>query len=839
MVVHAQYLKKRYFSAVFYSGLKNWKSFVFSLCLFFFLLGTSVCLVEAANVAPSLDLIGPKNVQENASLSFTLLATDANNDSLEYSSSNLPAGSQLDASSGLFEWTPSYDQAKKYQVEFIVSDGEYNDSEYVEIAVSNTNRIPQLQAIADYTINENEFLEIILGGTDDDGDILEYSKSISSGLIVGNKFTWTPSYEREGEHLIRFAVNDGVDEVYQTAKVTVENVNRKPILFSISDEAVAPKSIVDFSLDAYDFDDDSLTFNNETPLPIGSSFNSGYFAWIPYDTDFGVYTLKFNVSDGIDTSETKEMRIFVDVSAQPPVFGKIVHPPIYENELLSFKVDVIGKKLSYEMPLYPDDTSSFSLPSLVFGWTPSYEQSGIHLVEFGVQEKAYPTFKAFKHLFLDVQNVNRAPEIGTIIGKSVNETETIFLNITATDPDGDSLSYSNNPSLGKFQGNTFIWTPGYSESGPHAIDFIVSDGELTNSTSVMIIVEDTNMPPELSFIGSKTAVFNNTLEFTLTAFDVDGDELEFNATGLPPGATFNATSKLFRWKPLESQKGKYTIGFSVSDQEFTDYETILVTVAEPVVVAPDPSSSGGGGSGGGGSSQNTGEKFENIDFKDYTIKYVSKDRETTFAFDDGANSITSITFTSKLNGGQVKAIIENLKGPTTLTDEVPSGIVYKNMNIWMGDSKFSSDVISGADVRFKVEKQWIKDNNIKLEHIVLSRHSNGEWEYLDTTISEEDATYIYFISKTPGFSPFAIVSYDVTEFISQEEVLNSEVDNSDSVIPVEPADEHKSHFPTFVFMSLLALLVIGIVGKKYRRNLEGMLTHITNTDGKRYRRLKR
>ncbi len=841
MVESAQYFKKRFLSEDFYLWSKAFGSFVLCLCLFVLLFTSSVALAEAVNVAPSLDLIGPKSVQENNSLSFTLLATDENNDALQYTSPNLPQGAQLDINSGFFEWIPEYNQSGSYQVEFIASEGNLSDSEYVEITVSNTNRLPQLQPISDYTINETESIEIILVATDIDGDILEYSKSTSFGLITGNKFTWTPSYESAGEHTINFAVNDGVDEVYQTTKITVENVNRKPILFSISDKVVAPDNTINFSLEAYDFDGDSLTFYNETTLPAGSSFNSGYFAWTPSNANNGAeYMLKFNVSDGINYSETKDMRIFVGNSSQPPVFEPISLSNILENESLSFKVNVTGVDLWNDMVLHPDG-SSYGLPSLLFEWTPSYEQSGIHLLEFSAQEKSYPDFKVFQHFVLDVQNVNRVPEIDFIIGGSINETEMLVINISATDPDGDSLFYSTDPSLGKFQGNTFIWTPEYSDSGTHIIDFTVSDGELKNSTPVTINVEDTNMPPELDAIGAQTAFFNETLEFEINASDGDNDNLTYAATGLPSGASFNASTQIFSWKALPEQEGEYTIGFSVSDQEFTDYETILLTVKEPVVITSAPSSSGGGGGGGG--SQNTGEKFENIDFKEYKIRPVVKDKETVFKFIEQDNPITSIVFTSRLNGGQVKTIIENLKGPTTIVDEVPSGIVYKNMNIWMGDSKFSSDLVYGAEVAFKVEKEWIKNNEIELEHITLCRYSGGAWEYLDTTISDEDNSYVYFTSKTPGFSPFAITSFDLAELISQDQTVNSVVDDVVSDTPenteIKSPDEQRSLFSVFVLMGLILLLLVGVMGKRYHTDIKGMHAHITNTDGKRYRRIKR
>ena len=72
-------------------------------------------------------------------LTFTITATDPNNDSLIYSASNLPDGASFDPDTQTFSWTPRYDQAGIYTVHFEVSDGELTDAEDVTITVVQTN----------------------------------------------------------------------------------------------------------------------------------------------------------------------------------------------------------------------------------------------------------------------------------------------------------------------------------------------------------------------------------------------------------------------------------------------------------------------------------------------------------------------------------------------------------------------------------------------------------------------------------------------------------------------------------------------------------------------------
>jgi len=94
-----------------------------------------------------------------------------------------------------------------------------------------------------------------------------------------------------------------------------------------------------------------------------------------------------------------------------------------------------------------------------------------------------------------------------------------------------------------------------------------------------------NHPPELGPIGDKTVTEGESLTFTITAQDPDGDPLTYSASNLPPGASFS--DQTFSWTPNFGQAGVYTaIHFEVSDGTHTDSEDINIVVEEAPVPLP-------------------------------------------------------------------------------------------------------------------------------------------------------------------------------------------------------------------------------------------------------------
>jgi hypothetical protein len=113
----------------------------------------------AINRAPVLDEIGARSASEGDLLSFTITATDADDDELTFSAADLPEGATFDTETHTFSWTPRYDQADVYSVRFEVTDGDLTDYEDVTITIN--------QLYDDWDVNgdgESNVLDMVLVG---------------------------------------------------------------------------------------------------------------------------------------------------------------------------------------------------------------------------------------------------------------------------------------------------------------------------------------------------------------------------------------------------------------------------------------------------------------------------------------------------------------------------------------------------------------------------------------------------------------------------------------------------------------------------------------------------
>jgi hypothetical protein len=103
-----------------------------------------------------------------------------------------------------------------------------------------------------------------------------------------------------------------------------------------------------------------------------------------------------------------------------------------------------------------------------------------------------------------------------------------------------------------------------------AVEISVTDGQIT-----------VNSAPVLDAIGAKSSNEGDSLNFSISATDANGDELSYSASGLPDGASFDPATTTFSWTPRYDQAGVYTVHFQVSDGQLTDSEDVTITVIQP------------------------------------------------------------------------------------------------------------------------------------------------------------------------------------------------------------------------------------------------------------------
>jgi len=137
---------------------------VFIIPLLVLVIFVSGCVekpVGNINRPPVLDSIGNKTVNEENTLTFTINASDPDNNSLTYSASNLPSGAAFNTVTRTFSWTPTYAKGS-YQVAFAVSDGSLSDNEIITIAVEKPEEKPEKELAIELGLPEGYNAEFLL-----------------------------------------------------------------------------------------------------------------------------------------------------------------------------------------------------------------------------------------------------------------------------------------------------------------------------------------------------------------------------------------------------------------------------------------------------------------------------------------------------------------------------------------------------------------------------------------------------------------------------------------------------------------------------------------------------
>jgi hypothetical protein len=194
------------------------------------------------------------------------------------------------------------------------------------------------------------------------------------------------------------------------------------------------------------------------------------------------------------------------------------------------------------------------------------------------------------------------PVVTAPASAGVAEEQTLTINVSAADPNGDainSLVASNLPAGATFTpgpGNltgTLSWTPASDQSGTHTVTFTASNA-LSASSSTVISVSDVDHAPVVVAPATAGGPAQVPMTFSVTATDPDGEALtSLIATGLPTGAKFTPgpgnTSGTFTWTPEASQSGAHLVTFTAANA-LSGSSSTAITVSSvdraPVVSAP-------------------------------------------------------------------------------------------------------------------------------------------------------------------------------------------------------------------------------------------------------------
>lgn len=203
--------------------------------------------------------------------------------------------------------------------------------------------------------------------------------------------------------------------------------------------------------------------------------------------------------------------------------------------------------------------ASFSTTTGQLSGTPSATQTGTYgniriSVSDGSLTSSLPAFS-----ITVTAPPNRAPVISGSPATSVTAGTAYSFRPTASDPDGQRLTFSisNRPAWATFSTSTgqLSGTPTSSHVGTTSnIVITASDGTLTTSLPAFSITVSAqpNRAPTISGTPSTTATVGTAYRFRPTASDPDGDTLSWSISGRPTGATFSTVNGELSFTPTEA-----------------------------------------------------------------------------------------------------------------------------------------------------------------------------------------------------------------------------------------------------------------------------------------------
>jgi hypothetical protein len=225
---------------------------------------------------------GDQTNTEGDTVSLQLSATDANNSTLTYQASGLPAGLSINTSTGVIAGTVAADAGTDtpYTVTVSATDSQgYSSSQQFNW---NINGVLRMTSPGNQSNAEGDDVSLQIQASDDDGDFLEYDASglpiglwidPSTGLISGT-VDYTAAEISGGQYNITVTVNDADGQtVYQSFVWTITNTPQAPWLEYPEFQDSQTGTYASLQLVGGSPDGDPLTYS-ASALPSGLSVNS-------------------------------------------------------------------------------------------------------------------------------------------------------------------------------------------------------------------------------------------------------------------------------------------------------------------------------------------------------------------------------------------------------------------------------------------------------------------------------------------------------------------------------------------------------------------------------------
>jgi PKD repeat protein len=450
------------------------------------------------------------------------------------------------------------------------------------IFILDVNDSPELTSSTLYTMNEDDFLDILLTAEDVDGD--DYTFEIESNPQHGElkislpSLRYTPVANYNGVDHIQVRVADSFDSTTKTIVITVDPVNDRPVAkdqYLATNQSIA----ISFTLTATDVDtDDTLTYSIISDPQSGElEGNNRYWTFQPESNQWGLEEIRFVANDGLVNSYSATVYLYVGIP--------IVHAFGLEDKPIDIREGL--KKffgIDADERIYAGVPSHGKLSGTPFIETYTPEQDYFENDGFTFTTDAEPDHIQRFNIYVYPENdkpVINAPE--TI---ETQEDHDVSIAFTASDVESENLIYEilAEPEKGELSGTApnITYIPETNDYGEYTLQVQVSDGSLTDSADITIIVHPVNDKP-VAKAQTLKMFEDKTKTIVLEGTDTEGLPLNYAIKNAPAHGEVSILAGSIPgeliYTPEPDYNGNDSFDFVVNDGQLdSDLSTIKINI---------------------------------------------------------------------------------------------------------------------------------------------------------------------------------------------------------------------------------------------------------------------
>ncbi|MEC4811704.1 MAG: putative Ig domain-containing protein [Scytonema sp. PMC 1069.18] len=502
--------------------------------------------VTGINAPPTIVSNPVTRAALNQPYSYTVVASDPENDALTFNLGKTPSGMTID-DNGAIQWTPQGTQVGSHSVEVFVTDalGATSTQTYT-IVVSETaiNNAPVITSTPVFVASVGSAYNYQVVATDSDaGDRLTYQLLSAPADVTGitidattGLLTWNNPVAGN-YRIVVGAVDDGGLGAAQSFNLTAR-ANNEPVIRSTPVLTATPGSVYGYDIIASDVDGDRLTYTLDTAsLNKGITLDTlGRLRWNLTVSNVGTHHIVLSLSDGI-TSTPQQYDLVVAADTEAPKVRLIANYDLINlGETVIFQaratdnIQVAGKQLLINDTPFVLDGNGMAR------FTPTTAGT-IRAVAVATDTAGNIGQATFDVAAIDTSDVN-APVVSLNLGTYAGSLVTAPIDIKGSLSDDGQLDYYKllvaPVAGGEFKEILFVDNPNaFAEGGASPIaDGVLGkfDPSLLQNDSYILRLEVADNDGNISYSESVVDVAG---DLKLGNFRLSFTDLSIPVTGIP------------------------------------------------------------------------------------------------------------------------------------------------------------------------------------------------------------------------------------------------------------------------------------------------------------------